>query len=91
MAVSFSSDEEDIALTAMNRMLYTFHPNLGNTALRAKALRATIADALGLSETDAHTLDLAAQTHDIGLMNSEIARCGVGCAAWPNVPSRKWK
>ena len=36
VAVSFSSDEEDIALTAMNRMLYTFHPNLGNTALRAK-------------------------------------------------------
>ena len=72
VAVSFSSDEEDIALTAMNRMLYTFHPNLGNTALRAKALCATIADALGLSETDAHTLDLAAQTHDIGLMNSEI-------------------
>ena len=72
VAVSFSSDEEDIALTAMNRMLYTFHPNLGNTALRAKALCATVADAMGLSETDARTLDLAAQTHDIGLMNSEI-------------------
>ncbi len=72
VAVNFSSADENIALKAINRMLYTFHPNLGNTALRAQALCATIADALGLSEEDTRTLDLAALLHDVGLMNSGI-------------------
>ena len=72
ISVSYSADDENIALAAMNRMLYTFHPNLGNTALRAKALCATIADAMGLSEEETHILSLAAQTHDVGLMSCEI-------------------
>ena len=72
ISVSFSADDENIALSAMNRMLYTFHPNLGNTALRAKALCATIADSLGLSSEEARILSLAAQTHDVGLMSCEI-------------------
>jgi response regulator RpfG family c-di-GMP phosphodiesterase len=72
ISVSFSADDENIALSAMNRMLYTFHPNLGNTALRAKALCATIANSLNLSSEEARILSLAAQTHDIGLMSCEI-------------------
>ena len=72
ISVSYSEDDENIALMAMNRMLYTFHPNLGNTALRAKALCATITDTMGLSSEEGHILSLAAQTHDIGLMSCEI-------------------
>ncbi len=72
ISVSYSEDDENIALMAMNRMLYTFHPNLGNTALRAKALCATITDTMGLSSEEGRILSLAAQTHDIGLMSCEI-------------------
>jgi len=72
ISVSYSEDDENIALTAMNRMLYTFHPNLGNTALRAKALCATITDTMGLSSEEGRILSLAAQTHDVGLMSCEI-------------------
>ena len=72
ISVSYSEDDENIALTAMNRMLYTFHPNLGNTALRAKALCATISDTMSLSSEESRILSLAAQTHDIGLMSCEI-------------------
>ena len=72
ISVSYSEDDENIALMAMNRMLYTFHPNLGNTALRAKALCATITDTMGLSPEEGRILSLAAQTHDVGLMSCEI-------------------
>ena len=54
VAVSFSSDERHRSHRDEPHA-HTFHPNLGNTALRAKALRATVADAMGLSETDART------------------------------------
>tara|TARA_B100000959_G_scaffold275515_1_gene329006 strand:+ start:857 stop:2092 length:1236 start_codon:yes stop_codon:yes gene_type:complete len=63
---------EELALSAINRMLYTFHPNLGNTALRAEALCKTVAEVMELGPEDSHTLTLAAQTHDIGLMNTEV-------------------
>ena len=63
---------EGLALDAMNRMLYTFHPNLGNTALRAKALCQSVAEVMELSPEDARVLSLAAQMHDIGLMNTEV-------------------
>ena len=63
---------EELALSAMNRMLYTFHPNLGNTALRAEALCRTVAEVMELTPEDTRTLTLAAQTHDIGLMNTEV-------------------
>ena len=67
-----SVEGETLALEAMNRMLYTFHPNLGNTAIRAKALCKTVAEVMDLTPEDTHTLTLAAQTHDIGLMNTEV-------------------
>ena len=63
---------EALALEAMNRMLYTFHPNLGNTAIRAEALCKTLAEVMELTPEDTRTLTLAAQTHDIGLMNTEV-------------------
>ena len=63
---------EELALGAINRMLYTFHPNLGNTALRAEALCKTVAEVMELTPEDSRTLALAAQTHDIGLMNTEV-------------------
>ena len=63
---------EELALGAINRMLYTFHPNLGNTALRAEALCKSVAEVMELTPEDSRTLALAAQTHDIGLMNTEV-------------------
>jgi len=63
---------EGLAFDAINRMLYTFHPNLGNTALRAESLCKTIAEVMELTPEDSRTLTLAAQTHDIGLMNAEV-------------------
>jgi response regulator RpfG family c-di-GMP phosphodiesterase len=63
---------EELALSAINRMLYTFHPNLGNTALRAEALCKTVAEVMELDPEDSRTLTLAAQMHDIGLMNTEV-------------------
>ena len=63
---------EGLAFDAINRMLYTFHPNLGNTALRAEALCKTITEVMELTPEDSRTLTLAALTHDIGLMNTEV-------------------
>ena len=63
---------EQIAFEAINRMLYTFHPNLGNTAQRAKAICKSIGEVMELSPEDTKTLALAAEAHDIGLMNTEI-------------------
>jgi len=63
---------EGLAFDAINRMLYTFHPNLGNTALRAEALCKTVAEVMELTPEETRTLTLAAQTHDIGLMNTEV-------------------
>ena len=84
ISVSYSADDENIALMAMNRMLYTFHPNLGNTAMRAKALCATIADTMDLSSEEARIMSLAAQTHDVGLMSCEIGMV----RRWMRSPSK---
>ena len=67
-----SIEGEFLALEAMNRMLYTFHPNLGNTAIRAKALCKTLSEVMELTPEDTRILTMAAQTHDIGLMASEV-------------------
>ena len=61
-----------IALEAINKMLYTFHPNLGNTAQRAKAICKSIGEVMELSPEDTKILSTAAEAHDIGLMNTEI-------------------
>jgi len=63
---------EQIAFEAINKMLYTYHPNLGNTAQRAKAICKSIGEVMELSPEDTKTLALAAEAHDIGLMNTEI-------------------
>ena len=63
---------EDLALESVNRMLYTYHPNLGNTAIRAVAICRTLGEVLQLSSKDLRVLTLAAQLHDIGLMNIEV-------------------
>ena len=55
---------EGLAFDAINRMLYTFHPNLGNTALRAEALCKTISEVMELTPEDSRTLTLAAQAHE---------------------------
>jgi response regulator RpfG family c-di-GMP phosphodiesterase len=61
-----------IAFEAINKMLYTFHPNLGNTAQRAKAICKSIGEVMELSPEDTKILSTAAEAHDIGLMNTEI-------------------
>ena len=61
-----------IAFEAINKMLYTFHPNLGNTAQRAKAICKSIGEVMELSPDDTKILSTAAEAHDIGLMNTEI-------------------
>jgi response regulator RpfG family c-di-GMP phosphodiesterase len=61
-----------IAFEAINKMLYTFHPNLGNTAQRAKAICKSIGEVMELSPEDTKILSSAAEAHDIGLMNTEI-------------------
>ena len=61
-----------IAFEAINKMLYTFHPNLGNTAQRAKAICKSIGEVMELSPEDTQILSTAAEAHDIGLMNTEI-------------------
>ena len=61
-----------IAFEAINKMLYTFHPNLGNTAHRAKAICKSIGEVMELSPEDTKILSTAAEAHDIGLMNTEI-------------------
>jgi len=63
---------EKVAFEAINKMLYTFHPNLGNTAQRAKAICKSIGEVMELSPEDTKTLAMAAEAHDIGLMNTEI-------------------
>ncbi len=67
-----SAEGEDLALQSFNKMLYTFHPNLGNTAQRALAICKTLGEILELDSKDFRALTLAAQLHDVGLMNNEI-------------------
>ena len=73
-----------IAFEAINKMLYTFHPNLGNTAQRAKAICKSIGEVMELSPEDTKILSTAAEAHDIGLMNIES---GVG-RRWMRDPGK---
>ena len=58
----------DIALAAFGKMLYTYHPNLGNTSVRAVALCQTLSEVLELSPVDSRNLLWAAALHDISLV-----------------------
>lgn len=58
----------DLALTSFGKMLYTYHPNLGNTAVRAVALCQTLSEVLELSPADSRNLIWSAALHDVALV-----------------------
>ncbi len=58
----------DLAIEAFTKMLYTFHPNLGNTSLRAVALCQTLGEVLELPGAELKSLIWAAAMHDIALV-----------------------
>lgn len=58
----------DLAIRAFTRMLYTFHPNLGNTSIRTKALCQGLCKVLDLSPEDSSSLIYAAALHDVGMV-----------------------
>lgn len=58
----------DLALDAFQKMLYTFHPNLGNTAVRSVALCQTLGEVLELPSDQLKSLMWAAALHDISLV-----------------------
>tara|TARA_Y100001934_G_scaffold219335_2_gene260938 strand:+ start:585 stop:1895 length:1311 start_codon:yes stop_codon:yes gene_type:complete len=66
------SDAEEVALQGINKLLYTYHPNVGNTAQRALAICQTLGEILEMSGKDLRNLCLAAQLHDIGLLANEV-------------------
>jgi response regulator RpfG family c-di-GMP phosphodiesterase len=59
----------DTAVEAYQQMLYTFHPNLGNTALRAVALCQTLGEVLELPSDQLKSLLWAAALHDVSLVS----------------------
>ncbi len=72
VARSMGSGGEELAMDAFNKMLYTFHPNLGNTAIRAVAICKMLGEVLELDPADVRNLVLAAHLHDVGLLSVEI-------------------
>jgi response regulator RpfG family c-di-GMP phosphodiesterase len=63
-----SSQGVEMALEAYQKMLYTFHPNLGNTAQRSFALCQTLGEVLELPSDQLKSLLWAAALHDISLV-----------------------
>lgn len=59
----------DLAVQAFTKMLYTFHPNLGNTSQRAVALSQTLGEVLELPSDQLKSLMWAAALHDISLVS----------------------
>jgi len=57
-----------LAVDAFVKMIYTFHPNLGNTSLRAVALCQTLGEVLELPPEQLKSLLWAAALHDISLV-----------------------
>ena len=70
--VIMGAEAEDLAMQSFNKMLFTFHPNLGNTAMRALAICETLGEILEMDPKDFRNLCIAAQLHDIGLLANEI-------------------
>ena len=70
-AVSAAPQGVDLAVQAYQKMLYTFHPNLGNTSQRAVALAQTLGEVLELPSDQLKSLIWAAALHDIALVSIE--------------------
>lgn len=68
-AASLAPPGVDLAVQAFTKMLYTFHPNLGNTSQRAVALAQTLGEVLELPPDQLKSLIWAAALHDISLVN----------------------
>ncbi len=66
----------EMAVNAFTKMIYTFHPNLGNTSQRAVALCQTLGEVLELPSDQLKSLLWAAALHDIALVgvNRDIVR-----------------
>lgn len=59
----------EMAVEAFTKMIYTFHPNLGNTSQRAVALCQTLGEVLELPPEQLKSLLWAAALHDIALVS----------------------
>ncbi len=69
--VEMTPEQAELATQGLVKMLYTFHPNLGNTALRAVALCRTIAELLELPSVESNDFLWAAALHDISLVGND--------------------
>jgi response regulator RpfG family c-di-GMP phosphodiesterase len=68
-----SNNEAVDSVTVFLKMLYTYHPNVGNTALRATAMCRSLGETLSLSLDQQRSLLWAAALHDISLVG--VDRC----------------
>jgi response regulator RpfG family c-di-GMP phosphodiesterase len=67
-ADGLSLEDVDLAVESFIKMLHTYHPNLGNSAIRAQAMIRTLGEVLELSPNDLKNLLRAAALHDISLV-----------------------
>ena len=71
--VEVTAEQAELASNGLVRMLYTFLPNLGNTAMRAGALCRTIGDLLNLPPEELSDFLWAAALHDVSLVGIDRA------------------
>lgn len=69
--VTPGSERFDFGLEIFSRMLSAYHPNLGNTAMRAVAICKALGESLNLPSADRQSLLWASALHDIGLVRLE--------------------
>jgi len=69
--VTPGSERFDFGLEIFNRMLSAYHPNLGNTAMRAVTICKELGETLSLPPDDRQNLLWAAALHDISLVRIE--------------------
>jgi response regulator RpfG family c-di-GMP phosphodiesterase len=72
-ALGATSKGIDLTVGALIKMIYTFHPNLGSTAVRAVALCKVLGEVLELGGDDLKNLLWAAALHDISLVGLDHA------------------
>ncbi len=63
--------QAELAVNGLVKMLYMFHPNLGNTSIRAVALARTVGQFLELPPEKLTAFLWAAALHDVGLVSVE--------------------
>lgn len=68
-----SVHDGDVAVEAFIKSLSIFHPNLGNTAMRARVLCKTVGEAVGLTGEDAQSFIWAGALHDLALIGLDRA------------------